>query len=204
MSIELKNSETKINLMRAFAGESQARNRYIFAAKEAKKDKLQVIEAVFRFTADQEESHAKVFYDFLKNINEETLDINAGYPVSINKSVAALLRQAQHNEYEEYEEIYKSFGEKAKSEGFPEIASAFNNIAEIEKLHGERFGKFADLLENNKLFISDAECKWICLNCGYVYNGKEAPGICPVCKHDKGFFVRLEISPYQCGCCECE
>lgn len=204
MSIELKNSETKINLMRAFAGESQARNRYIFAAKEAKKGKLQVIEAVFRFTADQEESHAKVFYDFLKNINEETLDINAGYPVSINKSVAALLRQAQHNEYEEYEEIYKSFGEKAKSEGFPEIATAFNNIAEIEKLHGERFGKFADLLENNKLFISDAECKWICLNCGYVYNGKEAPGICPVCKHDKGFFVRLEISPYQCGCCECE
>lgn len=201
MSTELKNSETKINLMRAFAGESQARNRYVFSASEAKKNKLHVVEAVFRFTANQEESHAKVFYDFLKEINEENINISAGYPISINKSVASLLRQAAHDEFEEYGDIYKSFAETAQNEGFPVISSAFKNISEIEKKHGERFEKFAELLESERLFVSDAKCKWICLNCGYIYDGTEAPKICPVCKHDQGFFVRLEFSPYSCNSC---
>lgn len=199
MSIELKNSETKINLMRAFAGESQARNRYIFAAGEAQKNKLHVIDAVFRFTANQEEAHAKVFYDFLKNLNEENININGVYPLSINKSVAALLKQSAHNEFEEYGDVYKNFAETAQSEGFPEISAAFQNIAEIEKTHGKRFEKFAELLESNRLFISDAECKWVCLNCGHIYDGTEAPKICPVCKHDQGFFIRLELAPYTCN-----
>lgn len=199
MSIELKNSETKINLMRAFAGESQARNRYIFAAGEAQKNKLHVIDAVFRFTANQEEAHAKVFYDFLKNLNEENININGVYPLSINKSVAALLKQSAHNEFEEYGDVYKNFAETAQREGFPEISAAFQNIAEIEKTHGKRFEKFAELLESNRLFISDAECKWVCLNCGHIYDGTEAPKICPVCKHDQGFFIRLELAPYTCN-----
>ena len=199
MSIELKNRETKINLMRAFAGESQARNRYIFAAGEAQKNKLHVINAVFRFTANQEEAHAKVFYDFLKNLNEENININGVYPLSINKSVAALLKQSAHNEFEEYGDVYKNFAETAQSEGFPEISAAFQNIAEIEKTHGKRFEKFAELLESNRLFISDAECKWVCLNCGHIYDGTEAPKICPVCKHDQGFFIRLELAPYTCN-----
>ena len=200
MSIEFKNSETRLNLMRAFAGESQARNRYIFAASEAKARKLHVVEAVFKFTADQEKEHAEIFYNHLKELAGETLKVDGGYPIDISESVVQLLRYAQHNEYEEHDDVYKNFGDKAKAEGFNEVAASFHNIAKIEKTHGDRFGKFADLLEQNKLFVSDIECKWMCLNCGYIFSGKEAPALCPVCQHDRGFFIRLEMAPYECGC----
>lgn len=196
MSIELKNSQTKINLMRAFAGESQARNRYAFAAEEACKQNLYVIEEVFRFTADQEKEHAVIFYNHLKELVGETITIDGGYPVDNTTSVIELLRKAHHNEYEEYEDAYKSFAEVAESEGFSQVAASFRMIAKIEKIHGDRFAAFADLLERNQLFVSDIECQWMCLNCGHSFSGKEAPEKCPVCDHDRGYFIRVTMAPY--------
>lgn len=197
MAVEFKNSETKDNLMRAFAGESQARNRYTFAASQAKKANLYVVSAVFEYTANQEKEHAEIFYNHLKQMAGETIKVDGGYPVDITDDVSKLLRMAQHNEYEEHEPVYKAFGDKAKEEGFLKVAASFHNIAEIEKLHGDRFGNFADLLEQGKLFVSDVKVSWICLNCGYVYEGEEAPEKCPVCEHDRGYFVRIELSPYN-------
>lgn len=196
MAVNFKTSETKLNLMRAFAGESQARNRYTFAAQQAKEQKLHVVEAVFTFTADQEKEHAQVFYNHLKEMAGETIQIDGGFPVDISQSVLELLRFAQHNEYEEHDPVYQTFGDKAMEEGFPKIAASFHQIAKIEKVHGDRFGRLADLIEQNKLFISDVECAWMCLNCGHIFTGKEAPQKCPVCEHDRGFFIRLELAPY--------
>ncbi len=196
--MDFKTSETKTNLMRAFAGESQARNRYTFAASQAKKEGLQLVENVFLYTAGQEKEHAEIFYNYLRSMAGETIVIdNAGYPIDLADSTLQLLRMAQHNEYQEHDVEYKRFGDKAKEEGFTEIAASFHMIAEIEKVHGDRFGRFADFLEQNKLFVSDVETGWICLNCGHVYTGKEAPGQCPVCHHDRGYFIRLELSPYE-------
>lgn len=197
MAVDFKNSETKDNLMRAFAGESQARNRYTFAAGQAKKEKLQVIEAVFKYTANQEKEHAEIFYNHLKELSGETIHIDGGYPVDISDNVLDLLKMAQHNEYEEHDPVYKSFGEKAEEEGFPAVARSFFMIAEIEKVHGDRFGRFAKWMEENKLFVSDVKTGWICLNCGYIYEGEEVPEKCPVCAHDRGYFIRLEFSPYE-------
>ena len=194
--MDFKNSETKENLMRAFAGESQARNRYTFAASQAKQQKMHVVEAVFTFTANQEKEHAEIFYNHLKELSGENIHIDGSYPVDIYESVLEVLRAAQHNEYEEFDPVYKAFGDKAMEEGFPKVAASFHHIAGIEKIHGDRFGQLADLLEQNQLFINDVECKWMCLNCGFVYKGKEAPQKCPVCDHDKGFFIRLELAPY--------
>ena len=197
MSIDFKNSETKINLMRAFAGESQARNRYTIAASEAKKQNLHVIESVFIFTANQEKEHAEIFYNLLCDCAGENIGIEGSYPIDISDSVSQLLRFAQHNELEEYDTVYKSFAEKAKEEGFEKISSVFNNIANIEKTHSERFEKLAQLLEENKLFVSDISCKWMCLNCGHILEGNAAPQICPVCEHNQGYFIRLELAPYS-------
>ncbi len=197
MSVDFKTSETRLNLMRAFAGESQARNRYTFGASQAKKNKLHVVEAVFNFTANQELAHAKVFYDNLKELSGENIHIDGGYPVDITDSVTELLRYAERNENEEHDPVYKSFGEKAKEEGFIKVSAIFQMIADIEKTHAERFKMLADMLEQNKLFVSDVECKWMCLNCGYIYSGKEVPEKCPVCDHEKGYFIRLELSPYS-------
>ena len=194
--MEFQNSNTKENLMRAFAGESQARNRYTFAAYQAKEQKLQVIEKVFLFTAEQEKEHAEIFYNHLQEMAGETIQIDWSFPVDISESIVDILRMAQHNEYEEFDPVYKNFGDEAMEEGFPKIASSFYQIAGIEKVHGDRFGKLADLLEQNKLFVSDVECGWMCLNCGFVYNAKQAPQKCPVCDHDRGFFIRLELAPY--------
>lgn len=196
MFVDFKNSETKDNLMRAFAGESQARNRYTIAASQAKKEKLHVIEAVFQFTADQEKEHAEIFYNHMKEMAGGTIPIDGGYPVDISQSVAQLLRYAQHNEYEEHDDVYKHFEETAKKEGFDQIAASFHMIGKIEKAHGDRFGTFAKLLENNELFVSKVETGWMCLQCGHVYYGKEAPQNCPVCHHDQGYFIRLELAPY--------
>lgn len=191
-----KDSETKDNLMRSFAGESQARNRYIFAAGQAKKKNLHVIEAVFQFTADQERAHAKVFYDYLKELAGSNISVDGNYPVDINDDVAKLLRSAQHNEYQEYEHDYAKFGEIAANEGFDKISTSFNQISKIEKTHGDRFGLFADLMDKNQLFVSEMETNWMCLNCGHIYTGKEVPAACPVCSHNQGFFIRLELAPY--------
>lgn len=195
--MEFRNSETKDNLMRAFAGESQARNRYTIAASQAEKEKLHVIAAVFRFTADQEKEHAEIFYRYLSELSGENITVDGAYPVDLAKDVAGLLRMAQHNEYEEYKDVYRRFAEKAEEEGFQNIAASFRGIAEIEKVHGDRFSQFAELLEQGKLFVSDVETAWMCLACGNIIYGSKIPEQCPVCHHDQGFFIRLELAPYS-------
>lgn len=175
-------------------------SRYTFAASQAKNANLHVIEAAFTFTANQEKEHAEIFYNHLKDMAGENIHIEGGYPVDITDSMVQLLRYAQHNEFEEYDDVYQAFGQKAMEEGYPQIANSFNQIAEIEKTHGERFGLLADLLEQGKLFVSDVSCKWMCLNCGHVLEGTEAPTSCPVCQHNQGFFIRLEMAPYTCSC----
>ncbi len=197
MSVDFKNSQTKDNLMRAFAGESQARNRYTFAAYQAKKEHQHVIELIFRFTADQEKEHAEIFYNHLKELAGENIHVDGAYPVDISDNLVELLRMAEHNEYEEYDPIYKSFGDIAKEEGFNKVAASFHMIAGIEKTHGDRFARFAQMLEENKLYVSDVETGWLCLNCGYVHWGKSAPKECPVCHHDQGHFIRVELAPFQ-------
>ncbi|HIU75752.1 MAG TPA: rubrerythrin family protein [Candidatus Pelethocola excrementipullorum] len=196
MGIEFKNSETKDNLMRAFAGESQARNRYTFGASVAKKNNLYVVSEVFLFTAGQEKEHAEIFYNFLSEMAGENIHVDGSYPVDLSTDIINLLRAAQHNEYEEHDDAYKKFGDVAREEGFDKIAGAFHMIGEIEKTHGDRFGMFADMIESNALFVSDVETGWMCLNCGHIYTGKEVPERCPVCDHDRGYFIRLELSPY--------
>lgn len=193
---ELKNTETLKNLMRAFAGESQARNRYTFAAGIAKQEKLPVVEAVFQFTADQEKAHGELFYNYMKELSGENIHIDGGYPVNISQKTVDLLKAARHNEYEEHDVVYQQFGDKAKEEGFDEIGRVFHQIAAVEKMHGDRFQMFADWMEQGKLFVSDVSTGWMCLNCGHVLTADRAPGICPVCKHDQGYFVRLELAPY--------
>ena len=197
MMSDLKNSETLKNLMRAFAGESQARNRYTFAAGLCRQQKLHVLEAVVLFTAGQEKEHAEIFYNHMKAVSGSTIHIDGGYPVTVTNDILRLLRDAQHNEYEEFDPVYPSFGEAARAEGFPEAAASFEQIARIELTHGNRFGRLADLLENGKLFVSDVKCGWMCLNCGYVLESLEAPRQCPVCSHDQGWFIRLEMAPYS-------
>ena len=197
MAVNFKNSETKDNLMRAFAGESQARNRYTFAASQAKKEKLHVIGEVFKYTANQEKEHAEIFYNHLKELAGENIHVDGEYPVDFSQDVSKLLRMAQHNEYEEHDSVYKAFGEKAKEEGFMQVANSFFMIAEIEKMHGDRFGRFAELLENKGLFMENGITKWICLNCGYVWEGDGVPEKCPVCYHGKGYFIRLDESPFE-------
>lgn len=195
--MDFENSKTKINLMRAFAGESMARNRYIFSADFSKKEHQHVLEYLFRFTAEQEQQHAWIFYNHLRELSGKTIVIDAGYPVNLHQNTAELLRAAQHNEYEEFDPVYPQFGRIAREEGFQNIASSFLKIAEIEKIHGDRFGKFAEFIEKNQLFASDVATKWICLNCGYVYDGFQAPKACPVCAHDQGYFIRLELCPFE-------
>ena len=193
---DFKTSETAKNLMRAFAGESQARNRYTFAAGLAKEQKMPMVEAVFRYTADQEKEHAEIFYDYLKPLDKETIFIDGGYPVDLEKNTLAQLNAAAHNEYEEHDVVYKSFGDIAQKEGFSQIAATFRMIAEIEKTHGERFQYLADLLGAGNLYVSPQKETWICTNCGYIYEGEEPPQYCPVCRHDQGYFARKELAPW--------
>lgn len=195
--MNLKDSKTKINLMRSFAGESQARNRYTLAADAAAKKQLYVIEAVFKFTASQELAHAKIFYDFLRELNGETITIDGGYPVGDYDDPLKLLTSAEHNELEEFETVYPDFAAIASSEGFTDIGAKFRAIAEIEKTHARRFRQFADLLSQQKLFVSDVEEEWVCLNCGHRVKSSEAPKACPVCNHAQGYFIRVSLSPFS-------
>lgn len=192
----LKTSETAKNLMRAFAGESQARNRYTFAASAAKKEGVPVIQAVFQFTANQEKEHAELFYKFLQEMTGDTIHIDGGYPVDTYDRTLDLLKAARHNEFEEYENVYKQFGDIALDEGFDRVGQVFHMVADIEKTHGDRFDLFAGLLERGQLFASEVETGWVCLNCGYVYHGTFAPKYCPVCEHEQGWFIRMELTPY--------
>lgn len=190
--MELKDSKTKENLLRAFAGESQARNRYNIAASQAKKDGLYVIQSVFNYTADQEKEHAEVFYKQLKEFSGAKIKIDATYPVDYYDSTLQLLKSAMNNEMEEFDVVYKSFSNIAKEEGFNVISSIFSNIASIEKIHADRFNKFAKELEEGTMFNRNESIQWFCTNCGYIYEGKEAPKICPVCEHPQGYFIEFK------------
>lgn len=198
MGTNFKDSKTKDNLMRAFAGESQARNRYTFAAEMARKAKLPVLQRIFLYTADQEREHAQIFYRHLKELNGGTITVDGGYPVDLSEDIAGQLEAAMHNEYEEFEDVYQKFMEVAKEEGFLEVAASFRMIAEVEKTHGDRFQKYEKLVKEGKLFKEEKETAWVCLNCGYIHTGKEAPAVCPNCKEEQGFFIRASetIAPF--------
>ena len=153
--MELKDSRTKENLLRAFAGESQARNRYEFAAEVAKREGWQIIHDLFKYTADQEKAHARVYYDALKQFNGENININAAYPIGDYPDTLSLLRDSQHNEREEWSNIYSDFAEIAKNEGFEPISKLFSMVASVEKEHDDRFTKYINELENGTIYKRD-------------------------------------------------
>ncbi len=192
--MNFRESRTYVNLMRAFAGESQARNRYNIASSEARKQGFYVVAAVFDYTADQERAHAKVFYQKLREVAGDNINISGGYPVDLYDSVAQALRAAQRNELEEWDKVYREFGQVAREEGFNDIATAFELIARIEKTHADRFGRLAEEIEQGTLFRRDEEIAWICTNCGHIHIGREAPEICSACLHPKGYFMPFNES----------
>ena len=185
--------------MKAFAGESQARNRYTIAAETARKQGLQAVEKLFLFTAEQERAHAEIYYNLLKKSEGTNIDICGGFPVDTFDSLLELVKAAEHNETEEYEDVYQAFGDTAKEEGFYEAASAFYQIAKVEHVHAERFRYIKELLEKKEYFEKPGNGTWMCLNCGYIHEGGKVPAVCPVCSHDKGYFIPLEIAPYTCS-----
>ncbi len=199
-NVDFMDSRTRENLMRAFAGESQARNRYTFAASAARKEKLEAVARVFEFTADQERAHAKVFYDLLLPSAGQNIAIDGNYPIDLSDKTLDLLKAARHNEYEEFEHDYAAFAEIAHREGFDLIGGQFQLIAQIEKTHGDRFGLLAELLEKGTLFGEDNHQEvWMCLNCGEIITASLAPQVCPVCRHGQGYYVRLDMAPYTAG-----
>lgn len=187
----LKGTKTAENLLKAFAGESQARNRYTFYASVADKEGYKQIKNIFIETADNEKEHAKRFYKFLlEGLKEElptSVEINAGYPVAQGTTLDNL-KAAAAGENEEWSKLYPSFAETADKEGFHEIAAAFKMIAAAEVNHEVRYNKLAENLAENKVFKKDKIVRWKCLNCGYIYEGPEAPEKCPACLHPQGFF----------------
>ncbi|MDR0924176.1 MAG: rubrerythrin family protein [Hungatella sp.] len=194
--VTLKDSVTKENLLKAFAGECQAWRRYEFAASQAKNQNLQVLYWLFHYTGSQEKEHAEIFYNHLREFHGQEISINADYPIDNTNNILELLQLSAKHEAAEHDTIYKSFGDKAKEEGFSNIANSFYMIAEIEKIHSQRFGQYAQLVQNNKLFENDTPTEYICLNCGHIHKGTSAPQVCPVCSHNQGFFVRREDSPF--------
>jgi rubrerythrin len=197
IKMNFKDSETRVNLMRSFAGESQARNRYTIAASVARKEGLYIVEQVFNYTANQEMAHANQFYQRLKEEAGNNIEIgNGAYPVDLYDSTLKLLKSAHHNEYEEYDDVYSNFSKIAKEEGFNPISILFSNIASVEKTHGDRFNYFAKQLEEGTLFKRDNEIQWFCTNCGYIYEGKEVPKACPVCQHPQGYFIEFSRAEF--------
>lgn len=192
MSVDFQTSKTKQNLMRAFAGEAQARERYYMAEERARAKKLFSVAELFRFTADQEKVHGEIFYSHIGGSCGEEINICADYPAALSDDPLVLLRESVNNESREHREIYPEFARVAREEGFSDIAQDFENIASIENTHGERFRKFADLLGQGKLYSSDKSEMWICLNCGYICEGTQAPETCPVCSQPQGWYIRLD------------
>ena len=191
--MKFQDSETFKNLSKAFAGESQARNRYTFFASVAKDEGYPNIQSTFEETANHEKEHAKVFYKLMaKHVNGETsvIHVDADYPLAYLDTLTNL-RAAAAGEREEWTVLYSGFGDIAQQEGFPDVALAFHKIAEVEKHHEERYKKLADEMEHGTLFKKDQSAKWKCTNCGYVHEGPEAPGNCPACEHPQGYFEEL-------------
>lgn len=183
--MKLKGSETEKNLLKAFAGESQARNRYTYFASVAKKEGFEQISAIFLETADNEKEHAKIFFKYLEGGDAE---ITAIYPSGKIGNTQENLLHAANGEKEEWGTLYPEFEKTAKEEGFDEIAYSFKEIAEVEEEHEKRYRKLLDNMKKNKVFKRDVVVKWKCRNCGYIHEGKEAPEICPACKHPKAHY----------------
>lgn len=192
-------TETQLNLMRAFAGESQARNRYTIAAEKAKEKNLYVLEEVFLYTADQERAHAAVFYDLLQDMAGQTLFIDGGFPVDIDPALTKILQAAQHNELAEANDVYPAFAVQADRDGNTRAAAVFREIAKIEAVHAERFGQFETWMAGDALFTNNAGGVWMCQNCGHLHTGTKAPNVCPVCLHEQGYFLRAEMAAYTNG-----
>jgi len=180
----LKGTKTEHNLMAAFAGESQARNRYTFYASVAKKEGYEQIAAIFLETADNEKEHAKRFFKFLEGT---PVEITAKYPSSFGKTEDNL-RAAASGENEEWAQLYPEFADIADGEGFPQIADAFRYIAQVEKHHEQRYLKLLENIKNGQVFKKDNSVEWKCRNCGYIHVGNEAPKVCPACVHPQSFY----------------
>jgi rubrerythrin len=187
--MSIKGTKTEKNLLQSFAGESQAKNRYTFFAKAAKKEGYEQISAIFAETAAQEEQHAKVFF---RHLEGGMVEINAMFPAGIIGTTLENLKGAASGENEEWTEAYPNFARIAEEEGFPEIATSFKMIAKVEKEHEMRYRKLIENIEKNQVFEKDEEVFWYCRNCGYVHFGKKALEKCPACKHPKAYF---EIHP---------
>lgn len=188
----LKGTETAKNLMKSFAGECQARTRYTYYSSIAKKEGYVQISNIFMETAEQEKEHAKKFYKFLKeDFIDEAIEITAEYPVSFHSNTSSNLKAAANGEQEEWVDLYPSFAKMAKEEGFPEIAFAFEKISEVEKHHEKRYRKLLKNIEDGTVFKKDSKVFWKCLNCGYIFEGMEAPEKCPACAHPQGYFEVL-------------
>ncbi len=184
----LKGTKTAENLLKSFAGESQARNRYTFYGAIAREEGYVQISNVFYETAENERAHAKRFFDLLKeDTNGDQIEITGEYPVAIRDTKGNLL-SAAIGENEEWSDLYPAFGNEAQGEGFKAVASAFSTIAEVEKRHETRFRKLLANMEANKVFSKDKETLWKCNNCGYIYIGASAPEACPACLYPKSYF----------------
>jgi rubrerythrin len=181
----IKGTKTEKNLLAAFAGESQARNRYMFAAKAAKKEGYPQIADLFLETADNEYQHAKRFFSFLEG---GSVEITASYPAGIVGSTMDNLRAAAAGEHEEWNELYPLFAKVAKEEGFPEVAAAFTVISKVEKEHEARYLKLLKNIEDNRVFAKEQPVHWKCRKCGYIHEGTGAPTKCPACLHPQEHF----------------
>jgi rubrerythrin len=190
--MELKGSQTEKNLLAAFAGESQARNRYTYFASQARKEDYEQIAAIFAETADQEKEHAKREFKFLKG---GEVEITASFPAGIIGNTLENLKAAAAGEHYETTEMYPEFADVAEKEGFDEIAKAFRSIAVAEKRHEDRYVALAKNITNGVVFKREKPVRWVCRNCGYVHEGTEAPDMCPACAHPQSHY-EIEAANY--------
>ena len=191
MNKSLKGTRTEQNLLKAFAGESQARNRYEFFASAARKEGYEQIGAIFQKTASQEKEHAKQFFKFLEG---GAVEITAAYPAGKIGTTAENLKAAASGENEEWTALYSAFADTAKQEDFPEVAAAFKSIARVEAEHEKRYLKLLKNLNEGTVFQKAEKVRWTCRNCGYVHEGTKAPDVCPACQHPQAFFETDEAS----------
>ena len=188
----LKGSITEQNLLKAFAGESQARNRYTFFASQAKKDGYVQIQQIFLETAANEKEHAEVFF---KHLEGGMVEITATYPAGKIGSTAENLLSSAEGEAEEWGVLYPAFAKTAEMEGFPKVAESFEEIGEVEEEHEKRYRKLLANVENGTVFKRNEEVEWHCLNYGYIHHGKEAPELCPACLHARDYY-QLHVANY--------
>jgi len=184
----LKGTQTEKNLLKSFAGESQAKNRYTFYAKKAKEEGYEQIAGFFAETALQEEQHAKLFFRFLEG---GMVEITASYPAGVIGTTIQNLQDAADGEHEEWAILYPEFAEIAKQEGFTKIATKFKAIAQVEAAHEKRYRKLLENVITDKVFKKDTPVKWMCRKCGYIYEGTKALANCPACDHPQAYFEML-------------